>query len=566
MDTYISDQGYYVDGRKVIDATKFYVTTDDNVGGGGNIDITQVVDLSSNQDISGVKTFTQTISGDITGNAATVTNGVYLIGDQTIDGVKTFTQTISGDITGNAATATKLATARSIAGVSFDGTSNINIPGVNTTGNLSGNAATVTNGVYTTGSQTIAGVKTFSSTIAGSINGNAATATALTSGDKEIGGNIYLGTSASPISKPSTFYYQTHNGVTGNSQFYLENNNTFVVEINSEPRMYIRPLGSQTESSFLASFTGQHRNFVNEVHHDIVDKYIGLIVSANKNTYTSVSFNTNKGNRAIQINESLPDVRLSTVAYDKTCYGVISGAEDPESREDNYGSITVPIPKELGDTRLFINSLGEGAVWIVNTNGILGSGDYITTSNVKGYGQKQDSEFLANYTVAKITMDCDFQPVTQPVQIIKKEYNDVNYWVKTTYKTIDYETYSKLPEDKRLANTETVYTKDQNTISVSEYTTLDPTVQSTYNETIQTIYQEIIKEESTTEQQDYTLDVRQELVNVLDEHGEFQWEDDPSGATEKAYQIRYLDANGLETDESNAVHTAAFVGCTYHCG
>jgi hypothetical protein len=41
--------------------------------------------------------------------------------------------------------------------------------------NTTGNAATVTNGVYTTGDQTIGGTKTFSSTIAGSINGNAAT-------------------------------------------------------------------------------------------------------------------------------------------------------------------------------------------------------------------------------------------------------------------------------------------------------------------------------------------------------------------------------------------------------
>lgn len=42
--------------------------------------------------------------------------------------------------------ATKLATARTIGGVAFDGTSNINLPGVNTTGNQSttGNAATAT--------------------------------------------------------------------------------------------------------------------------------------------------------------------------------------------------------------------------------------------------------------------------------------------------------------------------------------------------------------------------------------------------------------------------------------
>ncbi len=44
---------------------------------------------------------------------------------------------------------------------------------------ITGNAGTVTNGVYTTGNQTIAGTKTFSSLIAGSINGNAATATQL---------------------------------------------------------------------------------------------------------------------------------------------------------------------------------------------------------------------------------------------------------------------------------------------------------------------------------------------------------------------------------------------------
>ncbi|HCD3979169.1 TPA: tail fiber domain-containing protein [Escherichia coli] len=47
---------------------------------------------------------------------------------------------------GNASTATKLQTARSIGGVVFDGSANINLPGVNTTGNqnTTGNAATAT--------------------------------------------------------------------------------------------------------------------------------------------------------------------------------------------------------------------------------------------------------------------------------------------------------------------------------------------------------------------------------------------------------------------------------------
>ena len=50
------------------------------------------------------------------------------------------------DITGNAGTATKLQTSRTVGGVSFDGTANINLPGVNIAGNqdTSGNAATTT--------------------------------------------------------------------------------------------------------------------------------------------------------------------------------------------------------------------------------------------------------------------------------------------------------------------------------------------------------------------------------------------------------------------------------------
>lgn len=58
------------------------------------------------------------------------------------------------------------------------------------TGSITGNAGTVTNGVYTTGDQTIGGTKTFSSTISGSVSGNAGTVTngVYTTGDQTIGG------------------------------------------------------------------------------------------------------------------------------------------------------------------------------------------------------------------------------------------------------------------------------------------------------------------------------------------------------------------------------------------
>ena len=86
------------------------------------------------QDIIGAMVSSNTESG------ITVT---YQDGDGTLD----FTVgTLNQDTTGNAATATALATARNIGGVSFDGTANINLPGVNTSGDqdTSGNAATAT--------------------------------------------------------------------------------------------------------------------------------------------------------------------------------------------------------------------------------------------------------------------------------------------------------------------------------------------------------------------------------------------------------------------------------------
>jgi len=110
----------------------------------------------------------------------------------------TFTGSLTGNVTGNAGTATALQTARTIGGVSFNGTANINLPGVNIAGNqnTTGNAATATalqtdrtiNGVSfngtanitlptvnTSGDQTIAGTKTFSSAVVLSTAGTTTT-------------------------------------------------------------------------------------------------------------------------------------------------------------------------------------------------------------------------------------------------------------------------------------------------------------------------------------------------------------------------------------------------------
>ena len=236
------------------------------------------------------------------------------------------------------------------------------------------------------------------------------------------------------------------------------------------------------------NFTGQHRTFIeNTSHYDISsNKMSGLIVCADKNKYVKMSGGIAEGNRAITQNESLPLVSLSMKVYDKSCFGVISESEDPEERIEKYGAFCTPYDKEDGDTRVYINSLGEGAIWVSDICGNLESGDYITTSNIPGYGMKQESEFLANYTVAKITMDCDFDPKQKPVRKILKDASG---------------------------------------------------------------------------------------ENILNEYDQIQWED--TEEYEYAYKIRYVDVSGsilskedYDTKKENgeSVHKAAYVGCTYHCG
>tara|TARA_B110000285_G_scaffold215880_1_gene262650 strand:- start:399 stop:1853 length:1455 start_codon:yes stop_codon:yes gene_type:complete len=349
-------------------------------------------------------------------------------------------------------------------------------------------------------------------------------------------------------------------------------------------------------------FTGQHRTFISNIPLSEYEKYEGLIVSADMNEYY---------NDSIEINEALPIVSLCKKSMDKACFGVISTKEDPNNYEYN-----AYITREDGDIRAKINSIGEGAIWVINANGNLESGDYITTSNCAvGYGQKQDDDILHNYTVAKITMDCDFNNSSKKKKQIKKEVAAVTYYVKDEESIVDEYVYDIWDSTKRQIKEIECYTKEvissysepkeggwveyesnsgSKSMNEEEYTSATPEEKATYKpvykkkitKTLSTLdynmtkIQEIkneyqknkhtfhfitVHKETKTPTNGYESEIRQELVNVLDEHGQIQWEDVPT-ETEKAYKLRYLDANGVITDEANTVHRAAFVGCTYHCG
>ena len=351
-------------------------------------------------------------------------------------------------------------------------------------------------------------------------------------------------------------------------------------------------------TGFVNSFTGQHKSFPHEsLTGKTADELSGLIVCASGDHISVNDDIPQRGQDGIMVSEAIPTVCLSSQMNDKTVFGVVSNVEDPEStqREDRNGAFTSTFKKIVGDTRIYVNSIGEGAVWVVNTNGSFVNGDYITTSNVVGYGQKQDSDTLKNYTVAKITMDCDFagtlipkkrikkKTVTETIEEIVEEEYESNMPEEIYTYDADRDCYMKTIKDNIKTNSRPVKQEYElrdsdgniitevvsNTITVEEYEALENkdgyVANITEGTEITENYTRIVNTPVKYTGDKVVVKTVTHEVDDLDEHGNLQWEDHPT-ETETPYKIRYLDANGVETDEANAVHKAVFVGCTYHCG
>ena len=172
------------------------------------------------------------------------------------------------------------------------------------------------------------------------------------------------------------------------------------------------------------NFTGQHRCFVDGIAPNRLQDYTGLIVVTDKDKYFTPDGMV-QGRLAITTNNSLPLVSLATSPQDKRVFGVISMTTD-NTTSASLDQLTML--RNEGDTRAEINAVGEGAVWVCDEAGPLTAGDYLTTSSVAGYGMCQvdpetgvSDDIMRRYTVAKITMDCNFDPMQIEVQRIVKD-------------------------------------------------------------------------------------------------------------------------------------------------
>ena len=267
----------------------------------------------------------------------------------------------------------------------------------------------------------------------------------------------------------------------------------------------------------------------------------GLVVSANTNKHKT---------------NTVPIVNLSTVSMDKSWYGVVSNEKTDSIEYDTLVDIK-----------------GDSRIWVTDTNGTLESGDLLTTSNVApGYTQKQEGGALMNYTVAKVTQDCDFtEPLQISIKIPKRELSNVTYYLHDESYEIGINDYNKRPASSTRVEETPIYFKEDlepgneiryyqgdteidmvaydklpedaiksvkhlSEISVEEYNALDAVEKATYSSgtSKKYTYIQFSKSKKQIPQHD-EVRIIEELVDVLDENGQTVWEE--TGETEPLYTL-----------------------------
>jgi hypothetical protein len=156
-------------------------------------------------------------------------------------------------------------------------------------------------------------------------------------------------------------------------------------------------------------FTGAHEAKLSEGFPEEVEP--GLIVAA-----TGQAQIRQNPDGSVNLSSTLPTVKLADRANDKTVFGVL--VSETTLPEDHWYEAAE------GERFASVNALGEGRVWVSNSNGSIEAGDYITTSAIPGYGQKQNDDLLHSYTLGKAIETVDWDQVTETV-----EFNGMTYKV-----------------------------------------------------------------------------------------------------------------------------------------
>lgn len=227
-------------------------------------------------------------------------------------------------------------------------------------------------------------------------------------------------------------------GVTGALLFQLSNDNVVDSNLDGWWRQYIEYSTNSVDLIFrskrgtiitfqdefypeVLNFTGKHR-CANKTPAKTKASYqdqIGMIV------ISTGEYKNLQGEETIGIDEAIPVIDLCKKEKDKRVFGVIGGVE--QDGKFRIGNMSFSGDGVVKGARTIVQNTGEGGVWVCNWNGPIENGDYITTSPIKGLGMKQNENFNANFTCAKITCDCDFDLNSKVYRCIEFSHKNKKY-------------------------------------------------------------------------------------------------------------------------------------------
>ena len=155
--------------------------------------------------------------------------------------------------------------------------------------------------------------------------------------------------------------------------------------------------------TYSSAFTGQHPTSIAS----LTNVTTGMIVDSTGEIWSKYEENMETG---------IPKVAVTNSQNSKRVFGVIANLSG------SFEGMVKASNQLAEETHIEVNSLGEGLVWITNINGDIENGDYITSSDVFGLGQKQSDDILRSCTVAKCTEQIDWSSVSDSIT-----HNGVTY-------------------------------------------------------------------------------------------------------------------------------------------
>jgi hypothetical protein len=322
-------------------------------------------------------------------------------------------------------------------------------------------------------------------------------------------------------------------------------------------------INSTTNPGTQMNFTGQHRCiplYQSLLHED----YIGLLC-----IITGDYFNMNTlAKNEISVNDALPIVDLCHTPGTPLVLGIISNLEDAgEQRSYSAGAFNSVYEKYLGDNRVYVNSVGEGSLWVTNESGSsFAIGTFLEAGSVPGYARVQEYSGMTNTTVAKTTTSIDFHNLMTTKKVIQTNtlttlksvpvYQEKE--ISETQTTIEYDPATDRYIQKEITNSTTIKEQVEEEVDV-------------YNEQGQIIGKQKVKKMTTESQTTIEIvrdaDGKLIFVDALDEQGQ--------PIVEPKFPTRYLLPDGTKITQADyetriangeQAYIAVFIGCTYHCG